>query len=140
MANNNGNQFRDDEIVVLTENRDGRLVKSIHPKIGVRLRLAHEQNRQISIATFEMVLGKDLKSFLSGLENLDRSKFRGFLGEVPVESGKLFSSSARCKVKGISEVKPILVPRESLRHSLRVFRFQVGKAEQILKSLGYDFL
>jgi hypothetical protein len=52
MANsNNGNQFREDEIVVLTENRDGKLVKSIHPKIGGRLRLAHEQNQQISITT-----------------------------------------------------------------------------------------
>ena len=51
MANNNGNQFRDDEIVVLTENRDGKLVKSIHPKIGGRLRLAHEQDQQISITT-----------------------------------------------------------------------------------------
>jgi hypothetical protein len=49
--NNNGNQFRDDEIVVLTENRDGKLGKSIHPKIGGRLRLAHEQNQQISITT-----------------------------------------------------------------------------------------
>jgi hypothetical protein len=51
MASNNGNQFREDEIVVLTENRDGKLVKSIHPKIGGRLRLAHEQNQQISITT-----------------------------------------------------------------------------------------
>jgi hypothetical protein len=33
MGNNNGNQFRDDEIVVLTENRDGKPVKRIHPKI-----------------------------------------------------------------------------------------------------------
>jgi hypothetical protein len=52
MANSaNGNQFRDDEIVVLTENWDGKLVKSIHPKIGGRLRLAHEQNQEISITT-----------------------------------------------------------------------------------------
>jgi hypothetical protein len=52
MANQtNGNQFRDDEIVVLTENRDGKLVKSIHPKIGGRLRLAHEVNEQVSIST-----------------------------------------------------------------------------------------
>jgi hypothetical protein len=28
----NGNQFRDDESVVLTENRDGKQVKSIRPK------------------------------------------------------------------------------------------------------------
>jgi len=51
MANNNGNQFRDDEIITLEQFRDGQLVKSIHPKIGGRLRLAHEQNQQISITT-----------------------------------------------------------------------------------------
>jgi hypothetical protein len=52
MANNgNRNLFRDDEIVVLTENRDGKLVKSIHPKIGGRLRLAHEDNEKLSITT-----------------------------------------------------------------------------------------
>jgi hypothetical protein len=52
MANgNNGNQFRDDEIIILEQFRDGQLVKSIHPKIGGRLRLAHEQNQQISITT-----------------------------------------------------------------------------------------
>jgi hypothetical protein len=52
MANQaNGNQFRDDEIVVLTENREGKLVKSIHPKIGGRLRLAHEDKDQHSITT-----------------------------------------------------------------------------------------
>ena len=38
-------------IVVLRENRDGKLVKSIHPKIDGRLRLAHEQNQQISVTT-----------------------------------------------------------------------------------------
>jgi hypothetical protein len=51
MGNNNGNQFRDDEIIILEQFRDGTLVKSIHPKIGGRLRLAHEQNQQISITT-----------------------------------------------------------------------------------------
>ena len=51
MANNNGNQFRDDEIITLEQFRDGHFVKSIHPKIGGRLRLAHEQNQQISITT-----------------------------------------------------------------------------------------
>ena len=49
--NNNGNQFRDDEIIILDQLRDGKMVKSIHPKIGGRLRLAHEQNQQISIIT-----------------------------------------------------------------------------------------
>jgi len=51
MANNNGNQFRDDEILILDQFRDGKWVKNIFPKIGGRLRLAHEQNQQISITT-----------------------------------------------------------------------------------------
>ena len=50
MANQtNGNQFRDDEIIVLDQLRDGKMVKNIFPKIGGRLRLAHEENDQISI-------------------------------------------------------------------------------------------
>src|SRR5512137_3001308 len=52
MANgNNGNQFRDDEIIIFEQLRDGKTVKSIHPKIGGRLRLAHEENDQLSITT-----------------------------------------------------------------------------------------
>jgi hypothetical protein len=52
MANgNNGNQFRDDEIIILEQLRDEKMVKNIYPRIGGRLRLAHEQNQQISITT-----------------------------------------------------------------------------------------
>jgi len=52
MANgNNGNQFRDDEIITLDQLRDGKWVKNIFPKIGGRLRLAHEENDQLSITT-----------------------------------------------------------------------------------------
>jgi len=52
MSNNtNGNQFRDDEIIILDQLRDGKMVKNIFPKIGGRLRLAHEQNDQLSIIT-----------------------------------------------------------------------------------------
>jgi len=52
MANQtNGNQFRDDEILVLDQLRDGKWVKNIFPKIGGRLRLAHEANEQLSITT-----------------------------------------------------------------------------------------
>jgi len=47
MANgNNGNQFREDEIIILEQLRDGKMVKNIFPKIGGRLRLAHEENDQ----------------------------------------------------------------------------------------------
>jgi len=52
MSNNtNGNQFREDEIIILEQLRDGKMVKNIFPKIGGRLRLAHEENDQLSIAT-----------------------------------------------------------------------------------------
>ena len=52
MANNsNGNQFRDDEIIILDQLRDGKWVKNIFPKIRGRLRLAHEANDQLSITT-----------------------------------------------------------------------------------------
>ena len=52
MANgNHGNQFRDDEIIILEQFRDGKMVKNIFPKIGGRLRLAHEENDQLSITT-----------------------------------------------------------------------------------------
>ncbi len=52
MANQaNGNQFRDEEITILEQLRDGKFVKNIFPKIGGRLRLAHEENEQLSITT-----------------------------------------------------------------------------------------
>jgi hypothetical protein len=52
MANgNNGDQFRDDEVILLEQLRDGKMVKNIFPKIGGRLRLAHQENDQLSITT-----------------------------------------------------------------------------------------
>ncbi|RJR34113.1 MAG: hypothetical protein C4576_26925 [Desulfobacteraceae bacterium] len=47
----NGNQFRDDEVLILEQVRDGETVRNIFPKIGGRLRLAHEDNEQLSINT-----------------------------------------------------------------------------------------
>jgi len=38
MANNNGNQFREDEIIILEQFRDGKWVKNILPKIGGSLK------------------------------------------------------------------------------------------------------
>ena len=59
MANQtNGNQFRDDEIIILDQLRDGKWVKNGFPKIGGRLRLAHEENDQLSIAT-EIIKGDE---------------------------------------------------------------------------------
>jgi len=46
---NSGNQFREDEIIVIEQLREGKTVRNIFPKIGGRLRLAHEENDQLSI-------------------------------------------------------------------------------------------
>jgi hypothetical protein len=54
MANQiNGNQFREDEIVIMAhfDKREETWVRTVYPKIGGRLRLAHEENDQISITT-----------------------------------------------------------------------------------------
>ena len=50
---NNGNQFRDEEIVIMShwDKREEKWLKSIFPKVGGRLRLAHEDNEQMSITT-----------------------------------------------------------------------------------------
>jgi hypothetical protein len=42
-----GNQFRDDELIILEDLGDGKMVKNIFSKIGRRLRLAHEENAQL---------------------------------------------------------------------------------------------
>ena len=49
----NGTQFREDEIVILThwDKKEQKWLKSIHPKIAGRLRLAHEDNEQLSITS-----------------------------------------------------------------------------------------
>jgi len=49
----NGTQFREDEIVILNhwDKREQAWVKSIHPKIAGRLRLAHEDNEHLSITS-----------------------------------------------------------------------------------------
>ena len=50
---NNINQFRDDEIVIMShwDKKEEKWVKSIFPKVGGRLRLAHEDNENMSITT-----------------------------------------------------------------------------------------
>jgi len=53
MTNQINNQFRDEEIVIMThwDKKEEKWVKSIYPKVGGRLRLAHEDNEQMSITT-----------------------------------------------------------------------------------------
>jgi hypothetical protein len=49
----NGNQFREDEIVIMAhfDEKEEKCVRTVYPKIGGRLRLAHEENDQLSITT-----------------------------------------------------------------------------------------
>ncbi|MBW1683144.1 MAG: hypothetical protein JRJ83_17335 [Deltaproteobacteria bacterium] len=47
------NQFREDEIVIMShwDKKNGEWVRTVYPKIGGRLRLAHEDNDNLSITT-----------------------------------------------------------------------------------------
>jgi hypothetical protein len=84
MANgNNGNQFRDDEIIILEQSRDGKMVKNIFPKIGGRLRLAHEENDQLSITT-EIIRYDENLSVVKAVTSTNKGSFPG-LGMSSVE-------------------------------------------------------
>jgi hypothetical protein len=49
----NTNQFREDEIVIMShwDKKTEEWVRTVYPKIGGRLRLAHEDNDNLSITT-----------------------------------------------------------------------------------------
>jgi hypothetical protein len=81
--NNNGNQFRDDEIIILEQLRDGKMVKNIFPKIGGRLRLAHEENDQLSIAT-EIIKCDENLAVVRAITTTMKGNFPG-LGMASVE-------------------------------------------------------
>jgi hypothetical protein len=84
MANQtNGNQFREDEILVLEQLRDGKSVKNIFPKIGGRLRLAHEENEQLSIST-EIVRYDEVIAVVRATTTTMKGSFPGF-GMASVE-------------------------------------------------------
>jgi hypothetical protein len=40
-----------ESLIILEQLRDGKMVKNIFPKIGGRLRLAHEENDHLSVTT-----------------------------------------------------------------------------------------
>ncbi len=47
------NGFREDEVVVLShwDKRESRWIETVYPKVGGRLRLAHEENAELSVTT-----------------------------------------------------------------------------------------
>ena len=75
---NNGNQFRDDEIVIMThwDKKEEKWVKSIFPKVGGRLRLAHEDNEQMSITT-EMVRYDENIAVVRAVTTTSKGSFPG---------------------------------------------------------------
>jgi len=79
----NGNQFREDEILVLDQVRDGKVVRNIFPKIGGRLRLAHEENEQLSI-TSEIVRYDEGVAVVRSVCTTMKGSFPGF-GMASVE-------------------------------------------------------
>lgn len=79
----NGNQFRDDEILVLDQLRNGEWVKCVFPKIGGRLRLAHEENEQLSIST-EIVRYDEVIAVVKAVTSTMKGSFPGF-GMASVE-------------------------------------------------------
>jgi len=84
MANQtNGNQFREDEIIILEQLRDGKMVKNIYPKIGGRLRLAHEENDQLSITT-EIIKYDENLAVVKSVTSTMKGSFPG-LGMSSVE-------------------------------------------------------
>jgi hypothetical protein len=84
MANQtNSNQFRDDEIIILEQLRDGKMVKNIFPKIGGRLRLAHEENDQLSITT-EIIKYDENLAVVRAITTTMKGNFPG-LGMASVE-------------------------------------------------------
>ena len=86
MANQtNGNEFRQDEIVILThwDKREEEWVKTIYPKIGGRLRLAHEDNSELSITT-EIVRYDEAIAVVRAVTTTSKGSFPG-LGMASAE-------------------------------------------------------
>ena len=82
------NGFREDEIVVLKhwDKRDSKWVESVYPKVGGRLRLAHEDNEVLSIST-DIVQYTEQIAVVKALVNTKKGEFSGF-GMASVERDK----------------------------------------------------
>jgi hypothetical protein len=89
--NNNGNQFREDEMLVLEQLREGKMVKNIFPKIGGRLRLAHDYNEQLSIST-EIIWYDENLAVVKAVTSTMKGTFPG-LGMASVERDHSIAST-----------------------------------------------
>jgi len=82
---NNNNQFREEEIVIMShvDKRTGEVVTRPYPKVGGRLRLAHEENGSLSIST-EIIRYEENVAVVRALATTKKGYFNG-LGMASLE-------------------------------------------------------
>lgn len=71
-------EFRQDEVMVIDQwnDRERIAVKSIYPKIGWRLRIAHEENKTLSIIT-DVIRFQDDSAIVKATAITDKGNFTG---------------------------------------------------------------
>jgi hypothetical protein len=81
----NNNQFREEEIVIMShvDKRTGEVVTRPYPKVGGRLRLAHEENGNLSIST-EIIRYEENVAVVRALATTKKGYFNG-LGMASLE-------------------------------------------------------
>ena len=81
----NNNQFRGDEIVIMShvDKRTGEIVNRPYPKVGGRLRLAHEENGSLSIST-EIIRYEETVAVVKAQATTSKGTFNG-LGMASLE-------------------------------------------------------
>ena len=81
----NNNQFREDEIVIMShvDKRTGEVVTRPYPKVGGRLRLAHEENGSLSIST-EIIRYEENVAVVKARATTSKGTFNG-LGMASLE-------------------------------------------------------
>jgi len=81
----NNNLFREDEIVIMShvDKRTGEVVTRPYPKVGGRLRLAHEENENLNIST-EIIRYEENVAVVRALATTKKGYFNG-LGMASLE-------------------------------------------------------
>jgi hypothetical protein len=81
----NNNQFREDEIVIMShvDKKTGEVLTRPYPKVGGRLRLAHEENGSLSIST-EIIRYEENVAVVKALATTKKGYFNG-LGMASLE-------------------------------------------------------
>jgi hypothetical protein len=87
----NNNQFREDEIVIMShvDKRTGEVITRPYPKVGGRLRLAHEENGNLNIST-EIIRYEENVAVVRALATTKKGYFNG-LGMASLERDKLIA-------------------------------------------------